>query len=362
MTTTRNRTRQRDLSHRRRERAKPSLRSTILVSLVVLLALLAIPGVGYYEVFIAPLREPVVRVNDTTFNMGDYIERLRIQSLQNKLVSLPMDMSTEPFRVLDILRDDELIRQYALTFGINVTREQVDRALRAQLQPPRKEGEQASEDELNREFEALYRKRLSDLMVSDQDYRKLITAQLMRDIMRERLSDRVPTVTDQVRVRTLAVEDEAQLAEVQKRLKNGDDFGVVAKELSKDDETRRQGGDLGWVPRRVRDRPFDEYAYKLETGAVSEPFTYMTPRRQDEKEKVWLIQVTDRAEARQVDEKAKEKLKDRALEDWLDEQREANLVERFFDSNRYEFAIRKVAEFGAREQQKAGQQPGAASS
>ena len=74
---------------------------------------------------------------------------------------------------------------------------------------------------------------------------------------------------------------------------------------------------------------------------------------------VWVVQVVEKAEARQIEPEDREKLKDRALEDWLEEERKANTVERYFNSDRYEFAVQKIREYNPPQQnQQQGQAQG----
>ena len=346
-TTTRNRTRQPKNASRRRERPKADRRTSIAIALVVLLALISIPAIGYYSVFVAPMREAVVRVNNTVFDMGYYLERLRIRAIESKKRGGTLDLGVEPFALLENIRNEELIRQSAPAFGLDVTEEQVDRRIRAELQPPRQETEQTSQDELDRQFRDIYRRHLTEFSLSDQDYRKMVRSSVMRDMMKDRLSDRVPAVTEQLRLRVIVVPDEGEVAKVQKRLADGADFATVVRELSKHEETRLQGGEFGWLPRRVVDHPFDDYVFKLEPGAISEPFM-LQAQRSDQKDAIWFVQVTERSPARQVEPKAREQLKERALNDWLDEQLDSNVVERFFNSDRYQFVVQKVMEFNAR--------------
>ncbi len=54
-----------------------------------------------------------------------------------------------------------------------------------------------------------------------------------------------------------------------KRLKAGEDFAKVAKEVSKD--TGSDGGDLGWFTKDKMVPEFAEAAFKLEPGTISEP-------------------------------------------------------------------------------------------
>jgi peptidyl-prolyl cis-trans isomerase C len=65
----------------------------------------------------------------------------------------------------------------------------------------------------------------------------------------------------------VATEDEAK--EIAERLKKGEDFATLAKEKSKD--ANAEGGDLGWFGRGQMLKPFEDAAFALDVGQISEP-------------------------------------------------------------------------------------------
>jgi peptidyl-prolyl cis-trans isomerase C len=73
----------------------------------------------------------------------------------------------------------------------------------------------------------------------------------------------------EVHARHILVATEAEAKEVAERLKKGEDFAAVAKEKSKD--TGAEGGDLGFFPRGQMLKPFEEAAFALDVGQISEP-------------------------------------------------------------------------------------------
>ena len=55
------------------------------------------------------------------------------------------------------------------------------------------------------------------------------------------------------------------------RIKKGEKFGKLAKELSIDSGSAKRDGSLGYFGRGMMVKPFEEAAFKLEVGAISEP-------------------------------------------------------------------------------------------
>ena len=61
-----------------------------------------------------------------------------------------------------------------------------------------------------------------------------------------------------------------KVAEVEEALKKGDDFAEVAKKFS-EGPSAPKGGDLGFFTRGQMVKPFEDKAFGMETGTVSEP-------------------------------------------------------------------------------------------
>ena len=55
------------------------------------------------------------------------------------------------------------------------------------------------------------------------------------------------------------------------RLKNGESFTNLAKELSIDNASGKRGGDLGFFRKGMMVKPFEDVAFKLEKDQISEP-------------------------------------------------------------------------------------------
>ncbi|MFO7767550.1 MAG: peptidylprolyl isomerase [bacterium] len=62
------------------------------------------------------------------------------------------------------------------------------------------------------------------------------------------------------------------IQELRERLQEGEDFARLARQYS-DDTTAQEGGSLGWINRGDMVAPFEEAAFSLPAGRVSEPVT-----------------------------------------------------------------------------------------
>ncbi|PFV48575.1 peptidylprolyl isomerase, partial [Bacillus cereus] len=92
----------------------------------------------------------------------------------------------------------------------------------------------------------------------------------------------------------ILVKDEKTAKEVKEKVNNGEDFAALAKQYSEDTGSKEQGGEItGFAPGQTV-KEFEEAAYKLDAGQVSEPVktTYG----------YHIIKVTDKKELKPYDE------------------------------------------------------------
>lgn len=83
-----------------------------------------------------------------------------------------------------------------------------------------------------------------------------------------RIAPAVQPAPGSIRLGIIRAETRAQLEEALKRVRSGEDFSVVARQVSKD-PSRDQGGDLGWVRLADLRPPLDGAARALAPGGVS---------------------------------------------------------------------------------------------
>lgn len=96
-----------------------------------------------------------------------------------------------------------------------------------------------------------------------------VTDEAVKKVYEETIKEIKPE--QEVRARHVLVETEDEAKQVVERLKKGEDFAVVAKEVSKDPGSGAEGGDLGFFLKEQMVPEFSEVAFKMEPGKVSDP-------------------------------------------------------------------------------------------
>lgn len=102
------------------------------------------------------------------------------------------------------------------------------------------------------------------LGLSETDYAGLFEYQLLQEKVQEAITADVSHTQTQVWARHILVADEAIAQLVIDRIKNGEDFGELAKELSTDTGSAVNGGDLGWFGTGAMVPEFEIAAFALE--------------------------------------------------------------------------------------------------
>jgi peptidyl-prolyl cis-trans isomerase C len=114
---------------------------------------------------------------------------------------------------------------------------------------------------------AYYREKLLMESVLGKLAKDAATDDAMKKTYDEAAAAQKPETEVHARHILVATEDDAQAA--LKRLKAGEDFAKVAKDVSKDPGS--EGGDLGWFTKDRMVPEFADAAFKLEPGQLSQP-------------------------------------------------------------------------------------------
>jgi len=159
----------------------------------------------------------------------------------------------------------------------------------------------------------------NELGMSEADYRSLVEYQILYPKLFDQITADVPREEEQVWARHILVPDEASAYAVLERLIL-EDFASVAREVSQDTASAANGGDLGWFGKGVMVAPFEDAAFKLQPGEISDPvksdFGYH------------IIQVIAK-QVRPLDASQYEQARNKAYQAWLTKAKEEYGVQTF---------------------------------
>lgn len=202
--------------------------------------------------------------------------------------------------VLDTLVRDVLIQQAAVSAGIFVAEEQIDTYLESEVGPPE------AQAELKQELEAKGQ--------TWEEFRQEACQKLLRQSVLAQVTSDVAETMEMVWARQIVVETQQDAQNALTRLAAGEDFSELAQELSVDDATREEGGDLGWFPRQSGLVPpeVEEAAFLGSPGLVQGPIPVG--------DQFYLVQTIDVQSDRPVDAAMSALLRESDLEAWLAEE------------------------------------------
>ncbi|MCS7260230.1 MAG: peptidylprolyl isomerase [Anaerolineae bacterium] len=259
-----------------------------------------------------------------------YLEQVRTQLGQQRV--------TLPRQVIDDMIEEELARQKAKEVGISVSEEEIREAMRARLaqqlgyltpteataiaqtavaetataqwftptpsptatatptntvritatptltpteQPtpqPTPTRHIITEEEFSREYTRYVQALSEQARVSETDLRQYIEGQLLVDALRKWFAEQTPKEAEQVHVSHIQAASEEQARLALERLNRGEDFALVAQQVSSNTVTAEKGGDLGWFMKgelALRYNPeIENVAFSLEPGRYyTQPIT-----------------------------------------------------------------------------------------
>jgi foldase protein PrsA len=155
--------------------------------------------------------------------------------------------------------------------------------------------------------------------LTEESVRSLLADNLLFDAMSKRHAG--PTSVEQVHASHILVATQEIGQEVLDKLAKGETFASLAAQYSTDSGSKDQGGDLGWFPRGVMVPEFDQAAFSLEPGQVSQlvqtDFGYH------------IILVHEKA-VRELDPALIEQVQQQQFQTWIEEQRAKMSIERLY--------------------------------
>jgi parvulin-like peptidyl-prolyl isomerase len=365
--------------HRRRRQREAQIERRVLIGVGLAVgAAVILVLVGLVNELALKPRQVIAQVNGEAITVAEFQRRMRYEQDQladqiqqyiefgaqfaadgqNPFLSfieqLFDDLATpERFSltVLDEMTGERLVRQLAVSYDVTASNEELEREIEQQFgydrdapPPPTPDPAAAVTETLPSAGTTLedYQQRYREVIdafssrnsLTETEFRELIRTSLLRTRLSEAAPLEFETTEEQVRARHILVriatagEDEeeidptvaeanalGEIQEARQRIVDGEDFALVAAEVSEDASNAEEGGDLGWFGRDRMVAEFAEVAFSLPPGELSQPvktaFGYH------------LILVEEYDPARPLDESVLSQRRNDAFNTWFTGQRAA---------------------------------------
>lgn len=281
-----------------------------------------------------------IQVGDYRYDLGYYVDRMDIYV---ERVGGPESASANPQTVLpyisDTIIEERLALQFAAEQGLSVTPEELEAEIRRQIgiptltpsptaapdvtpapTPELTDEQRAAIDALasatasRGTFDAAYKEELAQTGLSDQEFRDMVTAQLLIRKLRDKFAAEVPAEAESVHYQQILVRDNAAADEIVNLLNSGGDFAALARQRSLDTQSRELGGDVDWVARGVLDPATESVLFGAPVGAI---------QRAAGAQGVFVFRVLEQSAAYPVEQSQAQAIASRLYQNWLETKRQA---------------------------------------
>jgi parvulin-like peptidyl-prolyl isomerase len=158
--------------------------------------------------------------------------------------------------------------------------------------------------------------------LSEAEYRQTVEAELLTNKVHEYFADQVPKEAEQVNASHIQTDTEEEAKAALERLDGGEDFALVASEVSTDTFTAESGGELGWFLKEELEgrygTPAAEAVFLLQPGEYSQPISSLDG---------WHIFKVNERQVRPLEDYQLQTRQQQAYTDWLQEARSAEGIE-----------------------------------
>lgn len=230
----------------------------ILISVIVLI-IFSLGIVGFFAYYSETesklvnsvagiLSYPAAVVNGDVVKLSDYkIEYKAWKKVSDDQGSLATDSQIKE-DVLNKMIYGVLVDQLAAKYDIEVTKEEIQAEVETIAQ------EFGDQQRLEEEVQNIFGWDMAE-------FEKRVVYQTVLNVKLQNELYDAEEVWDETR---------AEAKEVLEKIKEGEDFSQMAAQYSEDTGTKNQGGDLGWFGRGVMVKEFEDAAFALKPGQVSD--------------------------------------------------------------------------------------------
>jgi hypothetical protein len=291
-----------------------------VVGLVVVVALGFI-AYGYYDSVIKPRNRTVLSVDGTTVSFSEMKRRMRYE------YSLSAQTYQQAPQILSDVTYEALVEELLLTqravsaLGLTLDEAESERRLRVRVG--------AVTDADQRTFADALRNELSRTGLQEDELRRLVRAEYIRSLTRDKLNAEIPATLEQAKLEVISVDGQEAAQQVVARIQSGEDWGTVAREVSTQPDVDSTGGVVNHRPRELHNAAYRDFAFSGAPGEVSPPLAAATTSP-DGTTTYFVVRVVDRS-AQPLAQDLTSAFVSNQYTTWLDDQKSQVIIEDKFD-------------------------------
>ncbi|MDP2743829.1 MAG: peptidylprolyl isomerase [Dehalococcoidia bacterium] len=242
------------------QRQKKIQRWILIAGIAVIAVIVGIVSFGFYSTQLRPSLQPAAKVDGKTFDMGYLMDMIDYTGLgSNPTIARGM---TD--RLVELIWDNEVLLKGGKEFGVSVTDEEVSRLLKDRN------------------------------LSGSRAARNMARAELLSGkIFEQQFKPKAPASAPQIRAQAMLLASRDKAQEAGKRLDAGELFADIAKSLTEVTQLKENGGEVDWVPQGVITEVFDQVAFGLKPGEMSQ---LVLDEKAVKPGGYWIIRVTEKDE------------------------------------------------------------------
>jgi hypothetical protein len=180
------------------------------------------------------------------------------------------------------------------------------------------------------------RRELARTGLQEDELRRLVRAELVRSGIREKYTAEIPASLEQAQVEVIAVVGQDAAQQVIARIRAGEDWATVAKQVSTEPDVQTTGGLTEYRPKVLHNAAYRDFAFSGAPGEISVPLAASTTPNGTT---YYVVRLKDRSEQALADNN-KSAYVTALYNDWLEQTKSALTVEdKFDDATRVEALV-----------------------
>lgn len=292
----------------------------LLIGGVTLIMLVALGFIlfGYWYSVIRPRNRTVLQADQITVSYSAIKRRMAYELFQS--VTLQQNPRALPeITYQRLLEEATVLNRAEPDLGVTATNDEIDQKLRSKV------GVGSGADQ--KQFADALVRQLSTTGLHDDEYRRLSKAELLTTKIKDKFKLEAPLSVQQARIEVIAVNTADDANKAIARVKAGEDWATVAKEVSQEVDVQTTGGVHDYTPVSGLNPAYSDYVFADTTklGDVSAPLPSASATQ------YFVVRVDDRADKPVTDDQ-KPKLADKNYSDWLVSQQNQMTVVRHWEA------------------------------